>query len=513
MDRREFIQVLGTSVAASTLAAKNGMAATTSSSDIEDRVVVFVDLSGGNDGLAMLPPLSQYDELLSYRPNITLPKNQILPLDSKTGLHPAMPKLYSLFQAGNAAMIQAVSYPVPNMSHFRSSEIVWSGSGSSEYEQTGWLGRYLDSQHPEFPIGYPTNDHPDPLSVAFSSSPSLATQGINSNYSSMTRNPSRLEPFQEDSYSLYEPPAGRFGEELEFLRTQMGLTSEYNQAIFDRFNSVETELKEEGNFAKDLEQITRLIKSGSKTKCYVVSQGGYDTHGGQVIDGDPSLGTHPDLLAELDQGLGSFMEGLETENLQDRVILVISTEFGRRIMSNDSVGTDHGHGAPWIVLGSRVNGQILGDSNVLPPVVDKKTNVPMQHDYRDIYATILTDWLGVSSAMVGEMFTHQIQPLPLFDSTVSLLARQPERELEVIPQLNGGMLIRFNSKSATLAQMRVVDIRGSIQFRQSMQVQAGINEINLNSLQFSGGRALAAGRYFVQIHSSEFQLTHALNQP
>lgn len=510
MDRRKFIQVLGTSVAASTLVAQKGFSSTHSLGDVDDRVVVFVDLSGGNDGLAMVPPLGQYDELLGYRPNITLPKNQILPLDAKTGLHPAMPKLYSLFQAGNAAIVQGVSYPVPNMSHFRSSEIVWSGSGSSEYEQTGWLGRFLDSKHPEFPVGYPTSDNPDPLSVAFSSSPSLATQGVNSNYSSMTNNASRLEAFQEDSYSDYDVPTGRFGEELEYLRTQMGLTAEYNQAIYDRFNSVTTELKEEGNFSKDLEQITRLIKSGSKTKCYVVSQGGYDTHGGQVIEGDPSLGSHPDLLAELDQALGAFMEGLEAENLSDKVVVVISTEFGRRIMANDSLGTDHGHATPWIVLGSRVSGQILGDSDVLPPVVDKKTNVPMQHDYRDIYATILTDWFGVPSTSVSDMFSHQVSPLPLFDSTVSLLARQPERELEVVTQIDGGMVVRFHSDESFVVPMRVVDVQGKVHLQNTLRVVEGLNEINIQTMQFN--RSSSSGRYFLVIQSPKLQINTALVQ-
>jgi uncharacterized protein (DUF1501 family) len=143
------------------------------------RVMVFVQLNGGNDGLNTLIPLDQYSALSTARGNILIPQNQVLPLAGfpNTGLHPAMNKVRDMYVNGMVNMVQSVSYPTPNFSHFRATDIWLTASDSNQYLDTGWLGRYLDNEYPGFPMGYPNASMPDPLAIQIGSSVSSVFSG------------------------------------------------------------------------------------------------------------------------------------------------------------------------------------------------------------------------------------------------------------------------------------------------------------------------------------------------
>jgi uncharacterized protein (DUF1501 family) len=133
----------------------------------EDRVVVLIQLNGGNDGLNTVIPLEYYDAYYKARSNIAIPQDKVLKLQGsdKTGLHPAMPELQQLYNTGNLAILQGVSYPQPNFSHFRATDIWLTGADAGQILPTGWAGRYLDEEYPQFPHNYPNAGMPDPLAV------------------------------------------------------------------------------------------------------------------------------------------------------------------------------------------------------------------------------------------------------------------------------------------------------------------------------------------------------------
>ena len=499
MDRREFIGLLATGFAGSTMLSSQSFAASQPASVADDRVIVFINLSGGCDGLNMITPLGQYDQLAQYRANVIVPKNRLLTLDSNMGMHPSMTQMHSLFQAGELAVVQGVSYPTPNMSHFRSKEIVWSGSSSGSFFETGWMGRQLENEHPDFPTNYPSSTNPDPLVLSFQSNPTATAQGGNGNFSTVTSDASKIADFQEDTYSQYGLSDGRYDDEMDFLRTQMELTVKYNQAVTDRYDMGPV-VEDTGGMSKDFASIVRLLKAGSKTKMFIIDQPGYDTHGGQVIEGDATLGVHADLLGELSDNIGKFMDDLKTHGLQDRVVGLVSTEFGRRIMSNDSYGTDHGYGAPWLVFGSQVKGGVIGHSELIPDVVDDATNVEMQYDYRNIYQTLLRNWFEVPSPAVSASYENIYQEVPLFDSSMSILKPNFEDEfnLKIDPT---GTILRLESSRNQSGVVRVLDHRGRLRYQTRVSLVQGVNTVQMKY------RDLSAGRYVFQISTSEIQFS------
>ena len=156
-----------------------------------DHVLVIVQLSGGNDGLNMVIPVSTYSNYYNARSNVAIAENKILKLDgyANTGLHPAMTGLQNLYNNGKLNIVQAVGYPTPNFSHFRATDIWMSGSASDEVVSTGWAGRYLNTEYPNFPEGYPNDTMPDPLAIQIGSITSLTLQGPAMNMGMSITNP------------------------------------------------------------------------------------------------------------------------------------------------------------------------------------------------------------------------------------------------------------------------------------------------------------------------------------
>ncbi|MCB0790038.1 MAG: hypothetical protein KDB75_12085, partial [Flavobacteriales bacterium] len=153
------------------------------SSTADDRVLVVVQLFGGNDGLNTVIPLDQYSLLSQFRNNVLIPDTQVLPLSGlpATGLHPAMTGIKDLWDDGKLSIVQGVGYPNPNFSHFRSTDIWETGADSNMVLDSGWLGRYLNMEYPNYPVGYPNTDVPDPLAIRIGGPVNLGLQhmGVN----------------------------------------------------------------------------------------------------------------------------------------------------------------------------------------------------------------------------------------------------------------------------------------------------------------------------------------------
>ncbi|MBS1566337.1 MAG: hypothetical protein JST39_18285, partial [Bacteroidetes bacterium] len=196
-----------------------------------DKVLVLIQLSGGNDGLNMVIPIDGYGNYYNARSNIAIPQNKVLPLNgnSKTGLHPSMTGLQTLFNEGHLAIVQAVGYPSPNFSHFRATDIWMSASDSNTVVNSGWAGRYLASEFPNYPNGFPNAAMPDPLAIQIGSITSLALQGP-----AMTMGMSISDP--TNFYNLIDgvvdpAPNTPWGKELTYIRLIEQQTKDYSTVI------------------------------------------------------------------------------------------------------------------------------------------------------------------------------------------------------------------------------------------------------------------------------------------
>lgn len=385
-----------------------------------DHVLVLIQLFGGNDGLNTVIPLDQYGTYNNLRNNIAIPEGDILKLGAteKSGLHPAMTGLQSLYQNDQLAIIQGVTYPSPDESHFRATDIYLTGSDSTQYLNTGWVGRFLGQTYTNYPTGYPNATMPDPLAIQIGSvlSPTFLSTG------GMT---AMAVPENADFYSLINGLTGSepdtpMGTELTYLRTIARQTDKYASVVTAAYNKVTqqyTGYPANNDLAVQLKTVARLVAGGLKTKVYMVNMGGFDTHGGQVNGGDTTSGAHAVLLGQVSDAITAFMKDLKGLGVDQRVLGMTFSEFGRRIVSNGSLGTDHGAGQPVFIFGSGAATGILGNTPTLPTTQDVEAVVPMQYDYRSVYSTILRDWFCVPAADVETMLLANYQYLPFIQST------------------------------------------------------------------------------------------------
>jgi uncharacterized protein (DUF1501 family) len=393
------------------------------SATLNDKVLVLIQLNGGNDGLNTVVPLDQYANLYAARPNVIVPDTSVLSLNgySATGLHPSMTGMQQLFNAGKMSIVKSVGYPSPNFSHFRSTDIWLTGSDANQVLATGWGGRYLGYEYQNYPVGYPNATMPDPLSIQIGSTVSLALQGANSSMGMAISDPTS---FYNLINGVQDPaPLTNAGKELTYIRTVAQQSQQYSVVITAAANNITTQssmypASGSNSLADQLKIVARLIAGGLKTKIYMVNLGGFDNHSSQVVSGSTTTGTHATLLQKLSEAVTAFMDDLSFLNIEDRVVGMTFSEFGRRIMSNSSDGTDHGAAAPLFVFGNSVQSGILGSNPLIDPNVQVNDNLPMQYDFRSVYASILQDWFCVPSGDLSSILLQNFQTLPVIQSSV-----------------------------------------------------------------------------------------------
>ncbi len=394
------------------------ISALTANDSDTDHVLVLIQMTGGNDGLNTVIPLDQYSTLSGLRSNILINSSKVLPLNgtTATGLHPAMPEMQQMYNDGKLRIVQSVGYPNPNFSHFRATDIWVTGADSNQTLTTGVMGRYLNYEYPNFPSGYPNATMTDPLAIQIGSfvSPLFCCPTVN------------MAMAISDPMSLYnllngvqDPvPATNAGKELAYVRTIAGQTQTYTQVIKDAAASVTSQGAYPANndLADQLKIVARLIGGGLKTRVYLVNIGGFDTHSGQVVSGATETGDHATLLAKLSSAIKAFQDDLQGLGVADRVTGMTFSEFGRRIVSNYSEGTDHGAAAPLFVFGNKVIPGILGNNPTISAATTVNDNLPMQYDFRSVYASLLQDWFCVPKSVIdSSMLLQNFQSLPLVD--------------------------------------------------------------------------------------------------
>lgn len=387
-----------------------------------DKVLVLIQLAGGNDGLNTLIPTDQLGALQSVRTNIYLPPSSLKPITNSLSFHGNMGGMQTMFNSGQLSIVQSVGYPNQNRSHFRSTDIWTTASDASVELETGWLGRHLEVDHPGFPEGYPNDEFPDPPAISMGNVANATCQGLVSNLSQTVNN-----PFDSTTLTIggnTPLPNDNYGDELGFLRVAIEQTNEYGDRIRTAANNNADYT--DGNYpasslGNQLSNVVRLIKGGLQTSVYVVTMGGYDTHDSQTSGNDTTSGWHADLMADLSDSIAAFQQHLEANDLSDRVMGMTFSEFGRRIRSNGSRGTDHGTAAPLFVFGSCASGTILGNNPTIDTQVSQNEGIPMQYDFRDIYGSLLVDWFEVDEASVRSLLYPGFVYLPVANGCANAL--------------------------------------------------------------------------------------------
>jgi uncharacterized protein (DUF1501 family) len=345
-----------------------------------NKVLVVLQLSGGNDGLNTVIPIGN-DIYYRERPALGITKEKALFLQDNAGLHPSLTHLKSLYDEGNLAILNNVGYPNPDRSHFRSMDIWQTASNSNEYLNSGWLGRYLDAQCPGCDKPTQVLEMDDMLSLALSGE---QMKGI------ALRDPKRLYETSQDPFFKEVLKAGMqqpAEDPASYLYKVMSETVSGADYIFQQSKMrPSTTVYPNSEIGKNLKTIASLISSDINTRVYYVSLGSFDTHVGQQQKQEK-------LFNDLNEAIKPFTDDLKASHRFEDVLMMSFSEFGRRVSENGSGGTDHGTANNmFLISGGLQKKGILNDMPDLSNLTEGDLN--QQLDFKRVYATVLKKWLA-----------------------------------------------------------------------------------------------------------------------
>jgi len=479
-----------------------------------DRVLVLVQLSGGNDGINTVIPLDQMSDYNRIRGNIAIPETAALPLTTGTGLHPKMAGFKQLYDQAKLMVVQGVSYPNPNLSHFRATDIWLTAANSNEYLNDGWVGRYLGQEFPDYPNGYPNQVMPDPLAIQIGAVTSTALEGPSRPMGISIQDPTTFYQLVNgiSSGGQDAPPQTPAGHELSFIREVALHSQQYASQVKAAADRIKTQVAypSPNTLADQLKIVARLIGGGLKTRIYIVSMGGFDNHSAQVDSTDFTIGPHATLLQRLADATLAFQNDLVQLGIEDRVIGMTFSEFGRRVQSNASRGTDHGTAAPMFVFGKGINGGVPnGVLGFNPSLTDLSSgNLKMQYDFRSVYASVLSQWFGIDSAELNAVLLRNYQQLPIIKAGVAVSVQDPSnlpseyRLYENYPNpFNPTTTISYDLPVDVAITLRVYDMLG----REVTTLVDQHQPAGHYSVQFGATPGLSSGAYIYTLQTGSFQ--------
>lgn len=398
--RRSFLQALGLAGGGSMLLASANITASVPSKLTNaiaqantDRILVLMRLKGGNDGLNTIIPIYDFDSYANARPTIHYKENTLYKLNDDFGIPQAMQNLQGMWGEGAMKVVHGVGYQNQDLSHFKSSNI-WASSDLEEIEDSGFLGRYLEGLHPDFLINPP--EIPAAIQIGSIGNLIFDGQGV-SNYALTVSNPEELERIGETGtiHSLLDLPNCTYGDRLSYLRSVTNNTFTYAKTIFNAYNSAKNEVEYTDKIGKQLAIVSRMIKGNLGTKIYMVSVDGFDTHANQAEK-------HAELWESISKNITLFYEDLKAKEMDEKVLSMTISEFGRRVKENGSQGTDHGQAAPILFFGPALQGNgFVGEHPNLKDL-DPVGNLKFTTDFREIYSNVLKEWLCVDSSTVEQ---------------------------------------------------------------------------------------------------------------
>lgn len=385
MKRRDFIKKTGV-ITAGSLLIPSFLKANMFSDKLllNNKRLVVIQLSGGNDGLNALVPYG-LDEYYQNRSAIGIAEKELLKIGDKFGFHPQLKGLHDLHEKGLLSIINSVGYPNPNRSHFRSMDIWHTASDSNEYLQTGWLGRYLDNNCEHAYQG-----------IEIGGSLSLAMSGHHHSGIALTNPQAFYDTIHSDFFNELGDPVTENGE-LNYLYKVFNDTKNSAEYIYDQYKLKSNNTEYKGRFAQKLKQIATLIKSDIQTPVFYTELGGFDTHVNQASSQNR-------LFEQLNTGVTTFVEDLKKDDLLKDTTIVIFSEFGRRLKENASRGTDHGAANVMFVIDTDLDKKAHAYNNI--DLSDLENGDPKYKvDFRSVYQEVLSNTLGVDSEKVlGKQF-------------------------------------------------------------------------------------------------------------
>ncbi len=399
-NRRSFLQALGLVGGGSMMLANTPLSVSRPSplsialsQSVNENILILVRLQGGNDGFNTIIPVYDYDVYANARPLIRIPPSEFINLNDDYAMPKPMNKLEGVWGEGQMKVVHGVGYESSSLSHFKGSDI-YANTNLLEDDRTGFMGRYFGEIYPD----YFFNPPPSPPSIQIGSIGNLVFKGPESDYSFAVSDPRRLLQIIENEtfYNLDGVDENcTYGEKLRFLREATNTTFDYADVIsaaYERSSAYEGYLDD--SLGRQFSIISRLIKGGLGTKVYLVTLGGFDTHNNQTQ-------RHQQLLTSFSEAISTFYADLTAAGWDDKVLSMTMSEFGRRFRENGSLGTDHGTAAPTMFFGTGLNGNgFVGEHPDLNNLT-RGGNVTNTMDFRQVYATVMKDWLCIDEGLVG----------------------------------------------------------------------------------------------------------------
>ncbi|MBF9143205.1 DUF1501 domain-containing protein [Hymenobacter properus] len=350
------------------------------------RRLIVMQLSGGNDGLNTVIPYKN-DLYYKARPTLGIKETAgILALDKDLGLHPALTGLKGLYDQGQLAVLNAVGYPNPDRSHFRSMDIWQSGSGSDQVVSTGWLGRYLDSNCPDCQRPYNGLEIDDTLSLAMKGA---QRKGL------ALKNADKFHQITQNRFlsKVSKEAAPEHQDQVDYLYKTLAETASSADYLYDKSKIYKSSVAyPNSDFGKNLKTTAELINSGVESRVYYLALSGFDTHVRQQEQ-------QQRLFTDLGNGLAALADDLRQHDQWNNTLVLVFSEFGRRVGQNASNGTDHGTANNLFLAGGAL--QKKGVLNDAPDLANlDQGDLRHQVDFRSIYASVLHDWLGADDTTI-----------------------------------------------------------------------------------------------------------------
>ena len=514
MKRRKFIQLSSTGSLAGFMLNGHMVNAFTrtklldnvSEDVIRDRCIVMIQLSGGNDGLNSIIPKNQYDKYASIRPTIRIKETGLkkgIELDSSLGvqdqtlLHPNLLAFKELWDEGKLNIVHGVGYPQLNKSHFSGRALMsrgGDGTDDNSNKPDGWMARYLNS-------AFDHTTYDDPLGIQ------LGNKKPADEFHSDAEHKVDINLSGQDTAGFYSQlsnignPLADYGDEsseyidnINFINGMEVTATNYASRISAVFNAGTNNVSYPPyDLADQLKTVAKMLSGGSKTKIFLLRIDGFDNHANQVASQtDSHLGKHADLLLELSESIKAFQDDLESLGIDQNVVTTTFTEFGRKPIQNDNKGTDHGNLGPMFVIGTGVEPGFTGthlslDSFTLGGNVKHfDLDTQMQHDYRQVYAAIIGDFLGASSLNIieTEFATYDQNRLNLISSPILSNPYEkstPSTSLVVAPSsVVNDTMIQFISPIRMRGKLQIHDLQGRIVQELIADFSSGTNQIPLH---------------------------------
>jgi len=461
-NRRSFIQALGLAGAggimlghASVTASKPSPLSVALAASENDNILVIIRLKGGNDGLNTIVPIYDYATYANLRPNIRHQQSNLINLNADFAIPNYMGGLESVWGDGKMKVIHGVGYPQQNLSHFRSAAI-WASTDDISVENTGWWGRYYEDLYPDYLVNPPEI----PPAVQIGSIGDLIFEGNDSNYAFSVANTEQLANVAQNGvqHDVTNLPDCVYGDKLLFMRATTNTTIRYSSVINDAYMaSSNSSSYSDENLAKQLAIVARLIKGNLGTKVYMVTLDGFDTHANQIDD-------QRGLLEDLSDSIKDFYDDLAATGMDDKVLTMTISEFGRRPYENGSNGTDHGAASPVMLFGAGLDGNGFVGTHPNLTEWDADDNLIPTSDFRDIYSTVLTEWFCLDPSVVSSiLLNHNYQNLDL-GITCQLLSNtdfsDTTRFVHIPIYQNNRTLIEINMPNTANVDIRLYDMMG-----------------------------------------------------